>query len=96
VPPLVRDLLGPWWAEGSEFLVEWRDGQLTMLARGGNERRRTRLEPTGDDAWRAVAGREQGERLRAVRAPDGTVGRLLFAGYAYTRDPRTFAELEQP
>jgi hypothetical protein len=31
-----------------------------------------------------------------VRAPDGTVGRLLFAGYAYTRDPRTFAELEQP
>lgn len=96
VPAGLRELLGPWWAEGSEFLVEWREGALTMLARGGNERRRTRLEPTGADAWRAVAGREQGERLRVVRAPDGTVDRLLFAGYAYTRDPRTFAELGNP
>jgi CubicO group peptidase (beta-lactamase class C family) len=93
VPTALRELLGPWWSEGSEFLVEWREGALTMIARGGNEKRRTRLEPTGDDAWRAVAGREQGERLRVVRAADGRVDRLLFAGYAYTRDPRTFGEL---
>jgi len=96
VPDSVRDLLGPWWAEGTEFLVEWREGALTMLSRGGNERRRTRLERTGADAWQAVAGREQGERLRVVRDDQNGVVRMLFAGYAYTRDPRTFAELTRP
>jgi hypothetical protein len=64
-----------------------------MLGRGGTEKRRTRFALTAPDAWRATAGREQGERLRVVRTADGTVERLLFAGYAYTRDPRTFAEL---
>ncbi len=88
VPGELRPLLGPWWSEGSEFLVEWRDGALTMLGRGGKEWRRTRFEQAGPDTWRAVAGREQGELLRVV-SPD----RLLFAGYAYTRDVRTFAEL---
>ncbi|MCW2543445.1 MAG: beta-lactamase, partial [Frankiales bacterium] len=93
LPADLRELLGPWWAEGSDFLVEWRDGELTMLLRGGLEKRRTVFAKTGTDAWQAVAGRERGERLRVERAGDGTVSRLVFAGYAYTRDPRTFAEL---
>lgn len=93
VPDGVRELLGPWWAEGSEHLVEWREGRLTALVRGGSEKRRTHFVQTGSDAWQAVRGREQGERLRVVRSADGAVERLLFAGYAYTRDPRTFAEL---
>ncbi len=93
IPEGLRDLLGPWWAEGTEHLFEWRDGGFTAIVRGGVEKRRTQFTQTGPDTWQATAGREQGERLRVVRAPDGTVLRLLFAGYAYTRDPRTFAEL---
>jgi CubicO group peptidase (beta-lactamase class C family) len=92
VPDSIRPLLGPWWAEGSEFLVEWREGGLTMIGRGGLERRRTRFTSVGD-GWLATAGREQGESLSVVRDADGTIRRMIFAGYAYTRDPRTFAEL---
>ncbi len=88
VPDAVRPLLGPWWAEGSEVLVEWRDGALTMIGRGGKEWRRTRFDAVEDGLWRAVAGRERGELLR-LEGPD----RMRFAGYALTRDVRTFAEL---
>ncbi|MCW2674265.1 MAG: beta-lactamase [Frankiales bacterium] len=92
VPAELRELLGPWWSEGAEFLLEYRDGGLTMLGRGGAEWRRTRFEATGPDQWQAVKGREAGERLRVVRS--GTaVERLIFGGYAFTRDPRTFSEL---
>ena len=93
VPEELRPLLGPWWSEGHEFVFEHRDGELTSLARGGPERRRTRFRATGPDAFQAHAGRERGERLTVERAADGTVQRMLFAGYAYTRDPRTFSEL---
>ena len=92
VPGEIRPLLGPWWAEGTEQLVEWRDGHLTAVVRGGAEWRRTRFEGSGDE-WRAVRGRERGERLRVVRDGAGAPVRLLFGGYAWTRDPRTFSEL---
>lgn len=95
VPEQVRPLLGPWWAEGTEQLMEWRDGRLTAIVRGGAEWRRTHFEGAGDD-WRAVAGRERGERLRVLRDETGGPRRLHFAGYAWTRDPRTFGELAQP
>jgi CubicO group peptidase (beta-lactamase class C family) len=92
VPVEVRELLGPWWSEGSEFLVEWREGGLTMIGRGGAEWRRTRFEPSGTDEYRAVKGREAGELMRVVRS--GTaVARLMFSGYAFTRDPKTFTEV---
>ena len=92
VPDDIRPLLGPWWAEGSENLLEWRDGGLTAIGRGGAEWRRTHLERDGD-GWRAVRGREQGERMRVITDDDGVPARLVFAGYAWTRDPRTFSEL---
>ncbi|MFN2538635.1 MAG: serine hydrolase domain-containing protein [Mycobacteriales bacterium] len=92
VPVEVRELLGPWWSEGTEFLVEWREGGLTMIARGAAEWRRTRFEPSATDEYRAVEGREAGERLRVVRS--GTsVARLMFSGYAFTREPMTFTEV---
>ena len=92
VPASARELLGPWWSEGSEFLVEWREGALTMTTRGGPEWRRTRFEPLGDDSYRATQGREAGERLRVVRDASG-VRHLVFSGYAFTREPLTFAEV---
>ncbi|MCU1623698.1 MAG: beta-lactamase [Frankiales bacterium] len=92
IPAELRELLGPWWSEGSEFLVEWREGELTMIGRGGAEWRRTRFEAAGPDEWRAAHGREAGERLRVVRT-DAAVQRLMFAGYAFTREPKTFTEV---
>jgi CubicO group peptidase (beta-lactamase class C family) len=92
VPADVAPLLGIWWTEGQELLFELRDGDLTAIARGGNERRRTRFTRTGTDAWQATAGREQGERLQVLRDAAGGVRRLHFAGYAYTREPLTFTE----
>jgi hypothetical protein len=35
-------------------------------------------------------GREEGEELRAVRAADGTVRRLYWATYPFTRVPEVF------
>ncbi len=91
VPEDVLALLGPWWTEGAEVLVEWREACLTMIGRGGAENRRTRFVRVDPDTWQAVAGRERGEYLRVVRATDAD--HLRFAGYAYTREPRAFAEL---
>ncbi len=92
VPAFARELLGPWWSEGQEFLVEWREGALTMIGRGGAEWRRTHFEAIGDDDYRATRGRESGERLRVVRSGT-TIQRLMFSGYAFTREPLSFTEV---
>lgn len=94
VPGELRDLLGPWWAEGTEVLFEYRDGDLSAIVRGGVERRRTRFRRTGSDTWVAFSGRERGETLTVLRIPTGAVHRLQFAGYSYTREPLSFAELK--
>jgi hypothetical protein len=95
VPPEARELLGPWWSEGQELLMEWREGALTMTGRGGAEWRRTHFEQLGPEEYRATKGREAGERLRVVRSGTG-VARLMFAGYAFTREPLTFTEVAAP
>ncbi len=46
----------------------------------------TTFEREGD-GWRAAEGRERGERL----VVDGE--RILWGGYAFTRDQRTFDQL---
>ena len=40
-----------------------------------------------DDRWRIVSGPEHGEALRIVRAEDGSVERMVLAGYPVTREP---------
>ncbi|MCA1711372.1 MAG: beta-lactamase family protein [Actinobacteria bacterium] len=70
----------------------WAPGEVPT-GRGWPAWRRTFFEPAGADAWRAVRGREQGETLRVHRDPAGTPVRLVFTGYAYTREPLTFGEL---
>ena len=42
------------------------------------------------DRFRTVSGRERGEWLEVVRGDDGTVERLYWASYPFTRDPRPF------
>ena len=53
----------------------------------------TRFVREDASTFRAVAGREQGERLELVRDADGTLVKLYFATYAVTRTPTAFADL---
>ncbi len=84
-PSDVRALLGRWWSEGNEFVFWWERGSLQAKVVGTPKgRAETTFERDGD-GWRASAGRERGERLRI----DGD--RLVWAGYAFTRDQQPFS-----
>jgi CubicO group peptidase (beta-lactamase class C family) len=90
-PPELESALGRWWSEGSEFVFSWNDGKLeARLASVPRDRPPSVFEPEGDDLFRTVSGREQGELLRLVRAADGTVIRLYWATYPFTRQQEVF------
>jgi CubicO group peptidase (beta-lactamase class C family) len=95
-PPEVVGLLGHWWSEGSEYVFRWRDGHLEAGAAVAKEPRPQApavFEPIGNDRWTTVSGREEGESLRVVRSGDGTVRRLYWAGYPFTRTPEVFGSV---
>jgi CubicO group peptidase (beta-lactamase class C family) len=94
-PPEQESALGRWWSEGSEFVFSWHDGKLeARMAGQPGDRPPSVFEPEGDDVFRTVSGREQGELLRLVRAPDGTVTRLYWATYPFTRRQEVFGPIE--
>ncbi len=105
VPADVEGLLGPWWSEGVEHVLSWRSGTdggldaATDAAEGGHleatspqagDRPATVLRRDGQDRWRVVSGREQGELLRVVRGGAGVPQRLYWATYPMTRAPLPF------
>ena len=92
-PAELEPLLGTWWTEGHELVLGWRGGRLRAeLVGAAAWNRHSVFEPEGDDRWRCVEGREQGELLRAVRDERGEVVKLSFATYPCTRRPSTFGE----
>lgn len=105
VPSDVEPMLGTWWSEGTQYALSWRAGDDERVdgKEGGHVELAAVAAPAGrppsvlrrDDAsgadrWRVVSGREQGELLRAVREPDGSVSRLYWATYPMTREHRAF------
>jgi CubicO group peptidase (beta-lactamase class C family) len=79
-PADIRSLLGRWFSEGMEFVFWWEGGALrARLAAAPAHRAPAIFERAGEGEFRAVSGRERGERLRV----DGD--RLLWAGYPFTR-----------
>lgn len=90
-PEAYRSVLGRWWSEGFEYVFSWRDGAL---------RARSVLDPAGKppavfapaetDVLRTISGREAGELLRLTRDAQGTVVRMHWATYRFTRDQETF------
>ena len=91
VPEAYEGLLGRWWTEGTEFVFSWREGQLQALPAGAPPTLPPALfEPAGDDVFRGVSGREQGESLRVVRDGSGTVTKMYWATYPLTREPLPF------
>ena len=90
-PPDIAPLLGRWWSEGTEFVFSWRDGRLEARVAGAPDWRRPAVfEPAGGGRFRTVSGRERGEWLEVVREADGSVSKLYWATYLFTRDPRPF------
>ena len=91
VDPAAEPVLGRWWSEGNEFVFSWRAGHLDARMVGAPGRPPAVFAPDGADSWRTVSGREAGERLVLVRDPAGTVVRMHWATYAFTRDPEVFS-----
>ncbi len=91
--PELDELLGSWWSEGEELVFEVRRGDLWMRVRGGAALDDTRFTRESETVFRAVQGRERGERLELVRADSGELLKLYFATYAVTRRPTAFADL---
>ena len=90
-PDALRPLLGRWWSEGTEFVFFCREGKLhARLDQAPPGKEPAVFEPAGDDRFRTVAGRENGEWLRVVRDDQGAVMKLYWATYAFTRDPQVF------
>jgi hypothetical protein len=91
-PAEIAGVLGHWWSEGSEFVFSWRNGRLEARSPDDPpELEPAVFAPDGDGRFRTVSGRERGERLDVVRDADGTVTKLYWATYPFTRDPRPFS-----
>jgi CubicO group peptidase (beta-lactamase class C family) len=91
--PDLDELLGAWWSEGEELVLEVREGELWMRVAAGTPLDETRFARESESTFRAIAGRERGERLELVRGSDGSLEKLYFATYAVTRTPKAFADL---
>jgi hypothetical protein len=90
-PPEIAEILGTWWSEGDEVVFTWRDGHLEARLAGAPARVKPSVfEQEGPGRYRVASGRERGERLEVVRDDSGTVVRLYWATYPFTRTPVLF------
>ncbi|HEY3462111.1 MAG TPA: serine hydrolase domain-containing protein [Gaiellaceae bacterium] len=87
-PGDVVPLLGIWFMEAAQLVFRWREGKLEARFHGSLEWQPSSVfEREADDRWRTVSGPEHGEALRIQHAPDGSVARMVWAGYPVTREP---------
>jgi len=87
-PENVVPMLGIWFSEAAELVFRWRDGKLEARYQGMLDWEPSAVfERESEDRWRTVSGSEQGELLRLDRAADGSVTRMVWAGYPVTREP---------
>ena len=87
-PDDVVPLLGIWFMEAAQLVFRWREGKLEARFHGSLDWQPSSVfERETDDRWRTVSGLEHGEALRVQREPDGSVARMVWAGYPVTREP---------
>ena len=93
VPAELAGILGRWYSEGSPFDFSVRQGRLEARSPQLPEHKPSSVfEKVGEDLYRTVAGREQGELLRLTRDEQGRVRKMNWATYLVTREPLAFAE----
>ena len=87
-PDDVAPMLGIWFLEAARLVFRWREGKLEARYDGMQDWEPSAVfERETDDRWRTVSGPEHGEALRIQREPDGSVARMVWAGYPVTREP---------
>jgi CubicO group peptidase (beta-lactamase class C family) len=87
-PDDVAPLLGIWFIEGARLVFRWREGKLEARSDGMEDWEQSSVfERDAEDRWRTVSGPEHGEALRIERDTDGSVARMVWAGYPVTREP---------
>jgi CubicO group peptidase (beta-lactamase class C family) len=94
VPDDLRPILGRWFSEGQPFLFWVEQGELRARIDKPAAAKLTpsRFSKVEDDVYRDVSGRERGELLRVTREADGSVSKLNWATYLFTREPLAFGE----
>ncbi len=87
-PDDVVPLLGIWFMEAAQIVFRWREGRLEgRYPEALDWEPSSVFERESDDRWRTVSGPEHGEALRIERGEDGSIVRLVWAGYPVTREP---------
>jgi CubicO group peptidase (beta-lactamase class C family) len=94
IPEEYAGLLGRWFSEGQPFVFWVEQGELKARLDKPSAAKLapSRFVKVADDVYRDVAGRERGELLRVTRDADGTVTKLNWATYLFTREPIAFGE----
>ena len=94
VPAELRPVLGRWFSEGQPFVFWVEHGELRARVDKPAAAKLTpsRFVKVDDDVYRDVSGRERGELLRITRDADGSVRKLNWATYLFTREPIAFGE----
>jgi CubicO group peptidase (beta-lactamase class C family) len=93
VPERYRSVLGRWWGEGFEYVFGWHGGALQAKSADDPAGRPPAVFTPVDgepDVLRTASGREAGELLRLTRDEHGTVVRMHWATYRFTRGQETF------
>ncbi|MEU3736646.1 serine hydrolase domain-containing protein [Streptomyces sp. NPDC032198] len=81
------ELAGPWyWGTSTFVLRPQADGALELAPLTGYGRG-SGFRPDGKGAWIGLDGYFAGERLQAVRRPDGSVSHLDLGSFFFTREP---------
>lgn len=92
VDPALLELTGPWyWGTYSYGLRLNSDGSVALEPLRGPGRA-AKFEARTDGSWIGLDGYYQGEILRAVRRPDGSVSHLDLGSFVFTREPYGPAE----
>jgi CubicO group peptidase (beta-lactamase class C family) len=87
-PDAAVPLLGIWFMEAAQLVFRWREGKLEARFDSTPDWQPSSVfERETEDRWRTVSGPEQGEALRIEHGADGSLERLVWAGYPVTREP---------
>jgi CubicO group peptidase (beta-lactamase class C family) len=93
-PAELEGVLGRWWSEGEEEIVQLRGDELQVPSAKAGEPP-SRLVREGPDRYRTVSGHFRGELLLVERDEAGAVVKLWWGTYPLTREPETFAQGQQ-
>ena len=92
-PAELQPLLGTWFSEGQPFTFSVVQGKLhARLDTAPDTLAPSIFVKVEDDLYRTESGRETGELLRITRDDHGTVTKLHWATYLFTRQPLAFGE----